>query len=91
MLKRLTHAAIAFAAVVAVYQIYVLAAVPFLEPDWNSQAVVEQSSSDQPDVPRVAVHKYLELLAAYFPADHWCLQQQPKPFESGRVMVVLDD
>ncbi len=32
MLTRLTHAAIAFAMTVVVYQAYVLLAVPFIEP-----------------------------------------------------------
>lgn len=91
MLKRLTHAAIAFVAVVVVYQLYVLAAVPFLEPDWPGRAVIDQSSPERREAAREVVHKYRQVLSAYFPANHWSLRRPPKIFESGRAMVVLDD
>ncbi len=91
MPKRLTHAAIAFAAVVVVYQLYELVAVPLLEPDWHSQALAGQPGSEQGEATRTVAGKYREVLSAYFPADHWSLQQPPKTFESGRVMIVLDD
>ena len=44
MLTRLTHAAIAFAMTVVVYQAYVLLAVPFIEPPEQSirRAVAQQ-------------------------------------------------
>ncbi len=91
MLQRLTHAAISFALVVAVYQVYVAVAVPFLEPQWSGRAVSKSSASGQPVRARAAPHKYRKLLAAYFPADHWSLQKPPKTFENGRAMIVLDD
>jgi hypothetical protein len=91
MLQRLTHAAISFAIVVAVYQVYVLVAVPFLEPQWSGQAVAQSSTPGQHVLAHTAPHKYRELLAAYFPADHWSLREPPKTFENGQTMVVLDD
>ena len=91
MLQRLTHAAISFAIVVVVYQVYVLVAVPFLEPQWSGQAVARSSTYGQHVRVRTTPHKYRQLLSAYFPADHWCLREPPKTFENGRAMVVLDD
>ena len=45
MFTRLTHAAIAFALTVGVYQLYVLMAVPILEP-----ALAEEKHRDVDDV-----------------------------------------
>jgi|GEM_PF-1423917 len=91
MLQRLTHAAISFALVVAIYQMYVLVAVPFLEPPWCEQAVAHSSTPGQHARAHTAPNKYRHLLAAYFPADHWSLKEPPKTFENGQTMVVLDD
>ena len=92
MLVRLTHAAIAFAVTVVVYQAYVLLAVPFIEPSLAPSANPAAASTDQQrSEARRAVHKYRELLAAYFPPDHWSLQQPPITSEIGQAMIVLDD
>ena len=91
MLQRLTHAAISFAIVAVVYQVYVVVAVPFLEPSWSGQAVAHDSMPRQHGRAQAGPHKYRKLLSAYFPADHWSLREPPKTFESGRTMVVLDD
>ena len=47
MFQRLTHAAISFAIVVVVHQVYVLVVVPFLEPQWNEQALARSSTGGQ--------------------------------------------
>ena len=88
MLTRLTHAAIAFAVTVVIYQCYVLVAVPFLEP---AQAVSGLAQEGTYEKPREASHNYRDLLAAYFPPGHWTLISPPKTFEDGKVMIVLDD
>ena len=90
MLTRLTHAAVAFAITVAVYQAYVVLAVPFIEPTFVDQR--GEGPEDQEEAPpREALHKHRELLAAYFPAGHWTLAEPPKTFETGNAMIVLDD
>ncbi|MCA9230016.1 MAG: hypothetical protein KDA57_05165 [Planctomycetales bacterium] len=91
MLTRLTHAAIAFAVTVVVYQMYVLAVVPFVEPSLvgaGQQPIA--SEQDRLDA-RQAVHKHRELLAAYFPPDHWTLKQPPITFQLDKAMFVIDD
>ncbi len=89
MLTRLTHAAIAFAITAAVYQMYVLAVVPLVDP--SLAGVANASAVQEPTAAREAVHKHRELLAAYFPAGHWTLTEPPITFEAGRAMFVLDD
>lgn len=91
MLTRLTHAAVAFAMTVAVYQAYVLFAVPFIEPTLAKQASELTNESGERQPPPVAPHKHRELFAAYFPAGHWTLAEPPKTFETGNAMIVLDD
>ncbi len=88
MLTRITHAAIAFALLVVIYQGYVLLAVPFLEPVSGTQ---DRAVQDGITPPRQAPHKYRDLLAAYFPPGHWALANPPKTFEDGRVMIILDN
>ena len=91
MLTRLTHAGIAFALTVVVYQAYVLLAVPFIEPPGTHviRQVADAIPIDSPDY--VPPHKYRELLSAYFPAGHWTLTAPPKSFDNGQAMIVLDD
>lgn len=91
MLTRITHAAIAFALTVIVYQAYVVFAVPFIEPGAQNKEAQQQLELDQLRGSRKASHKHRELLAAYFPAGHWTLAEPPKTFETERMMVVLDD
>lgn len=38
MITRLTHAAIAFAVTAVLYQAYVLAVAPFVEPAWGASS-----------------------------------------------------
>ena len=89
MLTRLTHAAIAFAVTAVLYQGYVLAVVPFVEPAWTPIHTASATAEDLA-AGRNAVDNYRKLLANYFPADHWCLQAPPMTFENGQAMVVLD-
>ncbi len=91
MLTRLTHAAITFAATVVVYQMYVLAVVPFVDPSSASAAPSQIASPQERAKARQAVHKHRELLAAYFPPGHWTLASPPITFETGKAMFVLDD
>ncbi|NOZ39208.1 MAG: hypothetical protein GXP24_03140 [Planctomycetes bacterium] len=87
MLTRLTHAAIAFAITVVVYQAYVLLAAPLIEPP----AVLQVSGAEDQQGTLQATHKYRELLAAYFPPGHWTLTQPPITAENGQAMIVLDE
>jgi len=89
MLRRLTHAAIAFAVTVLAYQAYVLAVVPFVEPA-TAQAPRGNESPTEWRQAQAAPNRYRELLAAYFPPDHWCFQQSPIAFENGQALVVVD-
>lgn len=91
MLPRLTHAAVAFALTVVVYQAYVVFAVPFIEPGAESRLEQQQVDLEKLRKPRQALHKHRDLLAAYFPAEHWTLAQPPKTFETETMMVVLDE
>jgi len=91
MLTRLTHAAVAFAITVAVYQAYVVLAVPFIEPTFAEHQGDRIQDSEEVPPPREPPHKHRELLAGYFPAGHWTLVKPPKTFETGNAMIVLDD
>jgi hypothetical protein len=92
MLTRLTHAGIAFALTVALYQGYVLAVAPFVEPAGNAGPVVQAISPEDLARPPASILQYQPLLQAYFPIDHWSLQQQtpPKIIDNGQTMVVFD-
>jgi len=90
MLTRLTHAAMAFAVTAVLYQAYVLAVVPFIEPPWSSEHF--SSAAGEPfETSADALHKYRELLAQYFPRDHWCLARPPKTLENGQALIVFDE
>ena len=91
MLTRLTHAAIAFAVTAVVYQVYVLAVVPFVEPSLVTETTEEETTEQQREEARQVLHRDRELFAAYFPADHWTLTTPPKTFEINSSMIVLDD
>jgi len=91
MLSRLTHAAIAFAVTVVVYQIYVLLAVPFLEPALAGVAETSGAIDAQHAQAGPVPHKHRELLSAYFSPGHWTLAKPPKTFEYDQLMIVLDD
>ncbi|MEM9353279.1 MAG: hypothetical protein AAGA92_09715 [Planctomycetota bacterium] len=83
MPKRFTHAAIAFAALAVTYQMYRLVVCPFIEPA-QSAATAAFVPSAEP------THRYRDLLAAYFPPNHWCLVRPPKTIENDNTLLVID-
>jgi hypothetical protein len=89
MLTRLTHAAVAFAVMAVLYQAYVLFAVPFIEPPQTH--IPRALGGGDTIADYTPTHKHRELLAAYFPANHWTLASPPKSFDNGQAMIVLDD
>jgi hypothetical protein len=91
MINRLTHAAIAFAVTAVLYQAYVLTILPFVEPAWASQQVAAASPDEPFETGLDALHKYRELLSAYFPPNHWCFARPPKTLENGQALIVFDD
>jgi hypothetical protein len=91
MLTRLTHAAIAFAAMAALYQVYYLAVVPFVEPPSTLAQATAAAADKVFEASADALDKHRELLAAYFPPDHWCFAKPPKMLENGQVLVVFDE
>ena len=90
MLRRLTHAGIAFATTVVIYQVYVLLAVPFLEPIPQGPELIPATIDSDLAQASLPTHKHRDLLAHYFPADHWSLQQPPISFDNEQAMIVLD-
>jgi hypothetical protein len=91
MLTRLTHAGIAFALTVALYQGYVLAVAPFVEPAGIAGPVVQARSPEDLARAPESIKQYEPLLQAYFPTDHWCLlQTPPKIIDNGQTMIVFD-
>lgn len=91
MLTRLTHAAIAFAVTAAAYQAYFLAVTPFIEPAATPVTVVTHAPDDLLDASTPAPDKHRDLLAAYFPPEHWCFAKPPKTLENGQALVVCDE
>ncbi len=94
MLRRLLHSTATFIAILVAYQAYVLAMVPWIEPQLAMRKSPSQSAAPFPLAEGGAsVSKYQRLLAAYFPADHWSQTRPPMVIENdtGTVMFVLDD
>ena len=92
MIKRILRSLITFAAIVAVYQAYVLMAVPWMEPPLVAKKIAP-SSPEEHDLANQAPNKYQRLLANYFPADHWSQARLPKVIASSneQAMLVMDD
>lgn len=90
-MTRLTHAGVAFALTVAMYQAYVLVAVPFVEPASAAAPAVRALTDAELDA-MAGGERYKPLLAAYFPADHWSLAPNARPIiiENGQAMAILD-
>ncbi len=91
MLTRLTHAAIAFAVTAAVYQAYVLAVAPFVEPAWRADQAAHMDQSDLVVTPVEALHRYRDLLSAYFPPTHWCFAEPPKALDNGQALIIFNN
>jgi lipopolysaccharide export system protein LptA len=90
MFSRLLRSAITLASVVVAYQLYVLLAVPWLEPRVHAREQ-QPATAVEHDRGRQLVKKYQQLLASYFPADHWCQKRAPIVIKSGQLMLVLDE
>ncbi|MDC0935611.1 hypothetical protein OAS39_04940 [Pirellulales bacterium] len=89
MLVRLSHAAVAFAITAVVYQLYAIAVAPFVEPAAAAAPTVDADADA--DHLAAAPQKHRELLSAYFPPSHWCLQSPPKTIESGQALVIVNN
>jgi len=86
MFPRLTHAAIAFAVTTVLYQCYVVAVTPFVEPPRADRSPV---ASPVPTPAARGGVRYRELFAAYLPAGHWALAQ-PRTLDNGQVIAAID-
>jgi hypothetical protein len=90
MFRRILRTVMTLAAIIVAYQVYVLLAVPRLEPPLELRQA-GHASDDGRQQAEQSITRYQRLLANYFPPDHWSLTQPPKVIESGPVMFVLDD
>jgi hypothetical protein len=88
MFVKLARSLIAFGVVFVAYQVYALAVVPLLEP---TRVTRSASQGGLINPARNPVEKSQQVLASYFPLDHWSLKGRPIVIESGQVMLVLDD
>lgn len=91
MLARLLHAGIGLVVTVALYQGYVLAVAPLVDPPTPSQPKAAQSDALRAAPAGEGAGKYQQLLANYFPGDHWSAAAPPWVLENGRMMIVLSD
>jgi hypothetical protein len=89
MITRLTHAAIAFAVTAVLYQAYVLALAPFVEPAWRIEQAAQSDESELVVTPAEALHRYRDLLTAYFPPTHWCFEEPPKALDNGQALIIF--
>jgi hypothetical protein len=91
MLTRLTHAGIAFAITAVLYQGYVLAVAPFVEPPGAARTVAPIPLATLNRAPASLEH-YKPVLAAYFAADHWCFGARPPIIvENSQALIVLGE
>jgi lipopolysaccharide export system protein LptA len=91
MITRLTHAAIAFAVTAALYQAYVLTVAPFVEPAWRIAQAAHGGEAEEVLTSAEALHRYRDLLSAYFPADHWCFAEPPKALDNGQALIIFNN
>ena len=68
MITRLTHAAIAFAVTAALYQAYVLAVAPFVEPAWRIEQAARGRRGQEVVTRAEALHRYRDAARRLFPA-----------------------
>ena len=88
-MKRLVNAAVALAATLVAYQVYVLAVVPVVEPVVAMRAFDPINGAEKWG--DIAVERYQRMLATYLPADHWALRGTPQVYEYGPVVLVIED
>ncbi|TWT89672.1 hypothetical protein Mal64_00510 [Pseudobythopirellula maris] len=91
MRRQILSAVIMFVAVIVAYNVYALMATPLLEPTIVRRET--RATGAEFDAARNAVARYQQVLAHYFPADHWSLVGTPKVVETdtGSLMFVLED
>lgn len=77
-------------ALVALYQAYVFTVAPWVEPPAVARSDKTISEQDRQGGYQ-AIGRYQELLSAYFPAEHWSLQEPPKIFRHGDLLFVGQD
>ncbi len=87
-MARTGQVASSFAAVVVVYWLYWLIAVPLIEPSVERQATTASVSDEQFDRARQDVSSRQRDMAQYFPADAW-EQQNPAIWESGQTRLLF--
>ena len=87
MISRLPPPVVSFVVVLCGYVLYVLFAVPWIEPRVNftlQRSRLAAASAEAPVAP------YRDLLSRYFPAGHWALRN-PKVLESPHIMLLFQD
>lgn len=89
-MKRFLNAAVALAITLVMYQVYVLAVVPIVEPTLPTRKATAATEADW-EGGGAAVRRYQKMLANYLPADHWALAGTPQVYEYGPLVLVLDD
>jgi hypothetical protein len=89
-MKRFINAAVALAATLVAFQLYVLAVVPIVEPVIAVRAF-DAASDEQWQSSKLAVERYQQMLATYLPPDHWALRGTPQVYEYGPMVLVLED
>lgn len=90
MFARLLRSTITLAALVVVYQVYVLTVAPIVEPPAVAKSAKQIDDQNREDS-YAAIGRYQRLLAAYFPSDHWSLTSPPKVIRLDKLMLVLKD
>lgn len=94
MMRTFVRSFATLVALLVAYQVYVLVAVPVLEPPLAARRVQHSTEADRQRAEQ-AMTKYQRLLAAYFPADHWSLARPPKVIKTGgdrgQIMLVWDE
>lgn len=85
-------AGVALLTTLIVYQAYDFALVPILEPQVVRRASPDPlKESDWSSPGQNPLSRYKNVLANYFPANHWSLVGTPKIIENGQMMLVLED
>jgi lipopolysaccharide export system protein LptA len=85
---QIKRSAISLGAVVSLYWLYSLIAVPLIEPE----AVARSNSGGDPEIrDKKPSNRYHELLSHYFSPTDWELTQSPKVLESDQGMLLVQD
>ncbi len=91
MLARILRSAVTLAALVVVYQAYLLTVAPLVEPPAIQRSSKELSDGDR-DKGYNAIGRYQYLLSAFFPANHWTLSEPlPTVLRFDKLMLVVKD